>query len=226
MARSRRITALLNTKLDAKLAAYMAAASAAGVALIAATPSAEAKVVYTPANIQIHGSGSLDLNNDGVADFVFGFHELDKSVMLAVGPAVAGNEIRIAKNGEAAAGFLGVPVGGGEKFAATNSYSWGLDMAIDGGYSTTNCAGNWANVTNRYLGFKFLIDGQVHYGWARMSVTDNLANVVITGYAYETIPGKTIIEGHTSETDVAEDAVLPAPTERLATLGALARGSR
>ena len=63
-------------------------------------------------------------------------------------------------------------------------------------YSHSSFTRPWAGVTNRYLGFKFLIDGQVHYGWARVSVPD-IYDVVVTGYAYETIPNKPIIEGHT-----------------------------
>lgn len=53
----------------------------------------------------------------------------------------------------------------------------------------------WRNVTNRYLGLKFAIKGAIHYGWARLTVKINgiYVNAVLTGYAYETIPGKPII---------------------------------
>jgi len=57
-----------NSSFDKNLAAYMLAAGAAGVSLLAAQ-TAEAKIVYTPANITIASRSAipLDLTNDGVA---------------------------------------------------------------------------------------------------------------------------------------------------------------
>jgi|SRR5271165_4064785 len=225
---NRRSTTLINSKLEKNLAAYIAAATAAG-GMLALAPSAEAKVVYTAANTVINGKTTLDLNHDGIADFVIGYQELDKSIVLFVGPQVAGNEMRLASGG-AAAGFFGVPVGPGEKFAATNSYSWGLIMAVAGSYSVTWFFGPWANATNRYLGLKFLINGQVHYGWARLSVPDYIHGhaVILTGYAYETTPNTNIIEGHISGPEKADMLAPPdllAPTPQGASLGMLARGA-
>src|SRR4029077_3677693 len=53
---------------------YALAASAAGVGMLALAQPSQAKIVYTPANIQINVGGGLvylDLNNDGVNDFQF-----------------------------------------------------------------------------------------------------------------------------------------------------------
>jgi len=56
--------------------------------------------------------------------------------------------------------------------------------------------GNFANVKDRYLGLKFFIKGEVHYGWARFTVhvnPDNFkVNALLSGYAYEATPGKPI----------------------------------
>ena len=59
--------------LDKKLLAYLTAIGAACAASAAVPQSAEAKVVYTPANriISFNGKSILDLNNDHIADFVF-----------------------------------------------------------------------------------------------------------------------------------------------------------
>ena len=77
---------------------------------------------------------------------------------------------------------------------------------------------------NRYLGLQFVINGQVHYGWARLSVslTDPSLNkfgiyAVLTGYAYEDVPNKPIITGKTKGPDVI--------TLDPATLGHLAGGA-
>jgi hypothetical protein len=88
--------------------------------------------------------------------------------------------------------------------------------------------GPWARkgkgVRNRYLGLKFVVDGEVHYGWARLSVTlghqRSLGDVTgtLTGYAYETIPDKPIIAGRTTGPDVI--------TVQDGTLGGLALGRK
>src|SRR5579859_4440382 len=67
---SARLRTPLSSKLDKHLLAYAAAAGAAGVSLLA--QSAEAKIVYTAANVSITANGptvDIDLNNDGTPDF-------------------------------------------------------------------------------------------------------------------------------------------------------------
>jgi hypothetical protein len=71
--------------------------------------------------------------------------------------------------------------------------------------------GPWANggkgVKNRYLGFKFQINGRIHFGWSRLNVSfDRGFTALLTGYAYETIPDKSIIAGATKGPDDAEPA--------------------
>jgi hypothetical protein len=97
--------------------------------------------------------------------------------------------------------------------------------------------GNWLNVTNGYLGLKFQIKGRTHYGWARLSVqsSDGFDDVhmeaMLTGYAYETIPGKSIKAGQTKGADgedFSASASLTSPvpdTPQSASLGALALGA-
>ena len=78
---------------------------------------------------------------------------------------------------------------------------------------------------------KFKIKGQTHYGWARLSVEyqpPSQITATLTGYAYETIPGKAIIAGATKGPD---DGAQPVPathtssTPEPATLGMLALGA-
>ena len=88
----------------------------------------------------------------------------------------------------------------------------------------------WSNAT----GFAFIIEGQTHYGWARLTSTS--LPVMLTGYAYETTPGKAIHAGQTSEDDgVAPYAgsdhsgnsasAVPTAARPFATLGMLAMGA-
>jgi hypothetical protein len=218
----------LTSKLDKKIAAYMAAAASAGVSLLAAQP-AQAKIIYTPANTVITAT-DIDLNHDGIPDFLFAFHELDHAVVLTVDPQAAGNAIlRGGSVGGAAAGIFGMPVGPGEKFIRSNGYGWGVMMADAGSYSQTWFFGAWANATNRYLGLRFVINGQTHYGWARLTVPFYIhgAQVLLTGYAYETTPDTPILDGNITGPEKALNFVpaemLPPSTQPL-TLGMLARG--
>jgi hypothetical protein len=213
----------LNPVLNERLIAY----AAAGAAMLAALPQAQGKVVYTATNTQVNDTTSIDLNHDGIADFTLGFHVLDKDFILAVGSPVSGNGAML-KGGAAVAGIFGMPVGPGEHFGATASgYSW-VFMADAGSYSVTWFFGPWANAVNRYLGFKFKINGETHYGWARLTVPNYLHGnpVVLTGYAYETTPNTKIIEGHISAATAEnlEPADL-APAAQGARLGMLARGA-
>jgi hypothetical protein len=112
----------------------------------------------------------------------------------------------------------------------------GKDMATWGstnGFSSF--FGPWANVQDRYLGLEFLIKGRTHYGWARLTVVyvpyHPPIKATLTGYAYETIPGKSIITGRTKGPDDRSSAEQPRPVAHAAcppepaTLGALAMGA-
>lgn len=94
--RKARQAAKLESGLENSLSAYAIAAVSAGVSLLAMTKSAEAKIIYTPANTSIPVSNKqsvvLDLNHDGIADFSFwnltyGFSEGQFRVSLNVGCA-------------------------------------------------------------------------------------------------------------------------------------------
>jgi len=219
----------LNSKLERQLTAYGAVAGAACLGILATPQLTQAEIVYTSANISITGRDSvaLDLNQDGIADFELvtrfcGSH----STCLVVDALVLGNGIRGAGS-TAFAGFFGVPVGPGEKFlhGNVNSVYGGALMALAGGYGPYSWSGGpWAHTTNRYLGLRLVINGQTHYGWARLNV-DLLVSgkTVITGYAYETIPNQTIHEGQTHEMTASN---LPSlnPVRHEVSLGMLARG--
>jgi hypothetical protein len=105
-------------------------------------------------------------------------------------------------------------------------------------YSGSNTAqfwkGPWANggkgSTNRYLGLKFKISGQFHYGWARLTVVTPAHGgwtATLTGYAYETVANKGILAGQTSDSDTTSEMnpTTPASAFRPASLGLLGLGA-
>ncbi len=192
-----RTIANVSESLHRQFGMYAIAAGAAMMLLTMARP-VEAKIVYTKANVRI-GNYNLDLNNDGTADVALQFkngryvcqtcRDAHKSVFYespASGNGVLGNPPTALK--------AGAPIGPNQSFyqgVGTLSY-W---------YSGSGCGcqksqgGPWYEVTDRYLGVAFQIQGKTHYGWARMSTTR--ISAALTGYAYETIPNKAIIAGKT-----------------------------
>ena len=95
---------------------------------------------------------------------------------------------------------------------------------------TSHYGGPWANAWHRYLGLKFHIKGKVHYGWARLNVQWKNLTATLTGYAYETVPGESIITGGESnrrpqQAEQPSPVALAAPPPKPATLGLLAMGA-
>jgi hypothetical protein len=247
-----RRAARLGSSLENLLSAYASAAVAAGVSLLAVTKAAEAKIIYTSAHTNIPSSSEpvlLDLNHDGIADFSFWHWQLYSS-KLDVGCAAGfvasrhsstcvspQNEVwgKGTSSGRYASALrAGLRVGpsksyfqqGGQKGAS--SYPPRGPAAVMGKvrvfrYGSGNLTyGQFMYTRSRYLGLQFVVDGQVHYGWARVAVAvtgsgQRAIQATLTGYAYETIPGKPIIAGKTKGPDVV--------TWEPATLGRLAQGA-
>lgn len=241
-----REAARVSASLEKRLLTYAAAASAAGVGILASGQVAEAKIIYTPANKHIYVNGSivdLDLNHDGITDVFFKavyYHtgkETGGSLWLAPG-SHSGGAVKVASFHLywAAALPKGHNVGPREQFLAGTAEE---PMAIGNSVSTLGSysGGPWRSPAKRgYIGLKFAIKGKLHFGWVRVErvASKKFAYpAVITGYAYETIPGKAIVAGQTKgpDDDVEinnPDASLihPIPAIRQpVTLGALALGA-
>jgi hypothetical protein len=241
----------LGAGLEKSLSAYASAAAAAGVSLLTLASSASAKIVYTPTDTPIPEKGyvSLDLNHDGVADFIIvnsynisccGAGALWVSVGCALrttGPVsppkgetcnYLTNQIwgrGMASGRFASALPAGFKVRANKWYFQAAKYPFFAVMGAIGAGAygqSSNSEGQWLYAKDRYLGLQFVIKGQVHYGWARFTVTfppqpsfGILA--ILTGYAYETEANTPIITGKIKGPDVI--------TLDPATLGHLAAGA-
>jgi hypothetical protein len=104
-----------------------------------------------------------------------------------------------------------------------------------GSHYSTYWKGQWANdgqgLANEYLGLKFTINGEVHFGWARITVKTGTGfgfTARLTGYAYETIPNMAIVAGRRKSPHDgigAPNASVAAPAPEPITLGMLALGA-
>jgi hypothetical protein len=212
----------LNQRLAKRLLAY---ATMAGAGIAGLASNAAAKIIYTPTHNDIHGHYPIDLNHDGINDFriySYGFSGIGNLDAIPVSPTnkVAKDTGQGCFRGYSAAALQqGAVIGAGRDFAARATC---MAEYNSGAY------GPWVGQTDRYLGFEFYIDGQKHYGWARLSMNGFFCpgcDLRIFGYAYETIPNKAIIAGDqgndegNDEDNTAESSVKPA------TLGALALGA-
>lgn len=218
---------------------YGLASTAAGVSLLALTPPSEAEVIYTPAHREVNRNSvvPIDFNGDGINDVGVrqtfrtqtGFHQYRLQAVPAHGGGIFANEAIC----DASALRSGARIGPGKIFCTQPASMIGYSSAYDGTYW-----GLWAPVKiNRYLGVKFLIHGQVHYGWARLDarIYFPYEKALLTGFAYETAPNKPIAagdEGTGSSTQRKPEAQIdtlpgePSKTPPFVTLGALALGAQ
>jgi hypothetical protein len=212
--------------------------------LLALAQPGQAEIIYTPASLNIDPhccrteTYPLDITGDGTIDFNFRAFWSSSGVdfgWIVVGPAEDGNAVVPAAG--KARGAADLPSGHliGPKTKLWGSYS----MLMASGHNSSepfrwHCYGPWKNKQNRYLGLRFMINGEVHYGWAQLSETCSEAynSAVLTGYAYETIPNQSIKAGQETGTldeslngaDEPASRIVPAPSP--ATLGMLARGAQ
>jgi len=196
-----RTTAKLSDSVRHQLNMYALAATAAGVGALAMAQPAQARIVYTPAhkNLPLNQYSYLDLNHDGVNDFKFWVYAYSTpagencAAWVYVSRLNSGNGAVGRQQSDrflfASALKAGVRIGKTQYFPnqAGEIMGW-----ADGRYSG-GTYGPWTKsgepVDDRYLGLKFVISGQVHYGWARLNVWIHscTASATLTGYAYETV---------------------------------------
>ncbi len=215
-----------STSLEHRLSGYALAASAAGVSVLALIPPAEAKIVYTPTHVYLGPNGdhyNLKFYPEGSNGFKFLNTGYSNSVgSIFIDSLTITPEGRNGVAGHARVLRSGTVIGPEMQFKTSRQkmlYRRRTCTHTDTSFCHTQTLGSWDNVRRGYLGLKFHIHGKVHYGWARLNVKlwINWLAAELLGYAYETIPGKSIITGKTKGPDVI--------TLEPATLGALAAGA-
>jgi hypothetical protein len=206
-------------------------AAAAGVGILAMAQTAHARVVYTPADETIVPNQviGVDLNHDGIGDFFF-FLSYNLACTVSVNPVRPSNRI-IGTKIYASVLRSGMSVGPGGKFQQGHGLMAGTGTVYPFNYVTK---GPWKDKEG-FLGLKFMINGQAHYGWASVKVTVATSGfprlaATLTGYAFETQPNTPILTGAKGASDASgNDAqVSPAMPDAQfvpATLDLLAAGS-
>jgi hypothetical protein len=213
--------------LDRQLGLYALAAVAAGVSMLALAQPAAGEVVVTRKTIPIPLSSlgeegvGISFANNGVADLklvlssfsIFGNNGNSlKAVNATEGEGVLGGALRsIQRRRIAAALAPGARIGPSAHFVSAacggTYFSCPSAVFLAGTHTSTfgsrNVRGPWAgNPKNGYLGVRFSIDGEPHYGWVRLTVNTAIprgTRATITAYAYETVPNEPIVAGTAEE---------------------------
>jgi len=248
-----RKTVKLSDSVHRELAGYVLAAGAAGVSVMALASPSEGQIVYTPAHEQIERNGMMliDLNHDGTTDLT-----IREIPWTAQGNGrYPGNSVQaVTRNGGGlrfGSEHYNMPKWAaalvrGSKIGPSNAFRTGAEIVLHCTSSGVFYGGFWSEDTvNRFLGIRFRIGEETHYGWARMNTKlgppQKGIAATLTGYAYETQPGKPIRAGDTGGVDAdgnedsapsseifsspgTEDKATPVSLGTLA-LGALARTS-
>lgn len=199
-------------------------ALAAGAAA-ACAPGAQAKVVFTPNNTVLHSRHhiDIDLNNDGKTDFRLiassfknpsSYFIAELGMTAAPGNSVDDLGVTSYKRHWALALTKGAEIGPGAKFLR-----YGLvELSNVGIFSE----GYFKNVSNRFLGVRFLINGAPHYGWIgfrQVTLVDDHGDITATlaGWAYEAESNTPIRAGDKgAEESAALRSVEPTSLELLA----------
>lgn len=226
--------AKLSDSIHRQLNMYALAATAAGVGMLALAQPAEGEIIYTKAHkvISSRSTFHLDLNHDGIDDFdlkdtVTTFSTGAVRAALSAAPHRQANAVWghvVFAHGYASALFPNVQIGPKGRFLGEAGLM--AQTSASGLPSIFSCTGPWANVANRYLGLKFVINGETHFGWARLNVSCSNYQVTatLTGYAYESIANRPILTGKERGTDEPDDPTSAGDSST--TLGRLAQGAK
>lgn len=201
-----------------KLAGYLAATAA--VSAISADSEAQ-NIIYTDPNPDpvantANGNYNLDVNNDNINDFIVNvYSSFGNDVEIT---PLASNQVLCDISPLTGNGYhFGYPsplnlndgisptgthwFGSGNQNVAGNpvydGYGGGWPI-VEGGYSI----GQWA--TDKYIGLKFQVGGQTHYGWVRVQGSQvGIFNTAVTikSYAYESTPNTQILAGDTTSSN-------------------------
>lgn len=196
---------------NSKLAQYTAVAGA----LIAGS-SVDAQIVYTnisPDAVLDSTSAPymLDFNNDANPDLVFSVQHLVGTGSQSgipftyIGDAAAvgfpvGNQVLGAVSSSSFAVTAlnaGDPISAAQNFGGSSSSALGLNALITapGAGTFPVTAGDFLAASNKFLGAKFVVGANTHYGWVQLSVNAMATLLTIHDYAFNATPAGALNAG-------------------------------
>ena len=188
--------------------------SALAVGLIAAD-AVQAQIVYTDVDpdMVVHGnfdaadwhdatawaSYQIDLDDDGNTDYTM---RILSGLQHGVGnldPAGDNQYVNNPANPFATPIEKGVEIGAASQewkglLVYPNGYNY-LGTLTTFGKTVEQGGGGFTGKTDKYVGLKFKIGSNTHYGWARLDARDDSRQYTLKDFAYESTPDKSILAG-------------------------------
>lgn len=138
----------------------------------------------------------LDLNNDNIVDYYLK-GESDNNWLIIISNPISQNGIFSVEPWYTNT----VALDEGYKIFTVTSHPNGAHFATVSIFNIGECFGggqgcsyDWKDKDDKYLGLRFIINEQIHYGWARLKVTSP-AQWIIKDYAYNATPDSPILAG-------------------------------
>jgi hypothetical protein len=193
----------MKKELQKKLNAYAAAAGT-----IVAAGAAHAQINYVDINPDtiLHDSlvYNLDFDNNGQPELRFEtvvYQASFGTVHLAQVNVLGDTTNAVLGSLYSSQYPLPFALNNGDSISGTNP-SWNAQPMNNGlQYLGINVMtynyGNWLGATDKYLGVRFKIGTETHYGWVRLSVTSIADSIIIKDYAYEALPNIGLTAGQT-----------------------------
>ncbi|HLT32712.1 MAG TPA: hypothetical protein VKZ98_02895, partial [Aquaticitalea sp.] len=175
---------------------------------IAGAADASGQIVYTDITPDFSGGintdYALDLNNDGTIDFEINQDQISYYGIVTINrfrlfPTDAANEALV---DDPSSGMYAYPFALNSGDVISNGQTTWNNNGFSTGYQSLNYAvsyygslyndGNFVDVTDKYIGLRFNISGQTHYGWARLDVNAAASIWTVKDYAYNSVAGEPI----------------------------------
>lgn len=194
----------MNKDLLKKIKAYSLAAGA----VVAVSSEAEAQVAHSgTVNETVTSSFLIDIDGDGVNDYNIGINTWSStstsnsitytyySGFFYINPLVGSNELLSTGGSYLVALSSSETVSSGLSIWNYNSNNLNLGYTYYGSVYNSNFIGQG----DKFIGVKFDIDGNTHYGWIRVNVESGLGNsqITVVDWAYEQTPDASIMTGDT-----------------------------
>ena len=200
---------------ESRLARFSAVAGA-----VLASSAVNSQIVYTNVDPDIiidtaSGQYNLDFNADAMIDVtlnvmnVMEFTSISTSTSavyagsLAVVTPGIGAGVVSAILGSSSSSYVtamnnGDLIGTAVVFGGSSMAALAIDITITSSSSSYQISnGAFLGVTDKFLGVKFLIGTNTHYGWARLDVSANADTIRLKDYAYNVAADSPILAGQT-----------------------------
>src|ERR1039458_1721081 len=199
-----RVSSPLTEKLLHRLNGYAMAASAAGVALLACSKSAEASPVCGCLSVTLSYTDTYAFNPAhqkqapfNLAHTFNNISSLTQSVQARgfFTPNTPGGKVMASTNGLPTELASGASIGPGGNFGKGKEY--GL---LFGYYYHNRFKGNFQPNQSGYVGFQFTESGQTHCGWLRLRLAnlngEFYPSLLLSEFGYESAPNTAITTGN------------------------------